>query len=107
MHPLFAMGNSQGVTLFTKVVNSQTVSMTLGEALNVNGAGQVHFHIIGAYLNKMGGNGAVIPDNVLTAQDIRDMWAEYAAKGYYEPFAGTKWYAGEIITYLQTNGIVL
>ena len=106
MHPLFHMGNSEGVTKFTKLnANNQTVSKTLGEALLVNAAGQVHFHMIAAYLNKMGGNGAVIPNNVLTAQDILDMWQEYAMKGYYEPFAGTKWYAADIVNYLTSNGI--
>ena len=106
MHPLFYMGNSEGVTKFTKVVNSQTVSQTLGEALGVQAAGQVHFHLIAAYLNKNGGNGAVIPDNVMTVMSILGMWQEYATKGYYEPFAGTKWYAAEIVSYLTTNGIV-
>lgn len=106
MHPLFYMGNSNGVTRFVKTVNNAEVSMTLGEALNVNAPEQVHFHIIAAYLNKLGGNGAVIPDNVMTVSSILGMWQEYATKGYYEPFAGTKWYATEIKAYLISNGIV-
>lgn len=106
MHPLFYMGGVQGVTKFTKTVNNQEVSKTLGEALQDHAAGQVHFHLIAAYLNKMGGNGAVIPDKVLTAQGILSMWQEYATKGYYEPMAGIKWYATEIVTYLTSNGIV-
>lgn len=107
MHPLFHMGNSEGVTKFTKLVNNnQVVSKTLGEALNVNAPGQVHFHLIGAYLNKMGGNGAFIPDNVMTVQDILGMWQEFATKGFYEPMAGIKWYAEDIVGYLKTNGIV-
>ena len=106
MHPLFHMGNNEGVTKFTKTQNNQIVSKTLGEALNVNAGGQVHFHIIGAYLNKMGGNGAIIPDNVMTAQDIRDMWQEYATKGFFEPMAGFKWFEAEIVDYLKSNGLV-
>lgn len=107
MHPLFAEGNSDGVTRFKKLnSNNVLVSMTLGEALNVNAPGQVHFHLIGAYLNKLGGNGAVIPDNVLTASDILGMWREYALKGYYRPFAGTQWYEADIVGYLISNGIV-
>lgn len=106
MHPLFHMGNNEGVTKFTKTQNNQIVSKTLGEALNVNAGGQVHFHIIGAYLNKMGGNGAIIPDNVMTAQDIRDMWQEYATKGFFEPMAGIKWLEAEIVDYLKSNGLV-
>jgi len=107
MHPLFAMGNSEGVTKFTKTVNSNIVSKTLGEALNVQAPGEVHFHIIGAYLNKMGGNGAVIPDSALTVQALLNIWTEYATKGFYEPFAGTQWDAGEIVNYLKSNGIVI
>ncbi|MCL2635922.1 MAG: hypothetical protein FWD50_04735 [Betaproteobacteria bacterium] len=106
MHPLFYQGGEYLKTSFIKQVDGQWVSMTLGEALEVNAAGQAHFHLIGAYLNKMGGNGAVIPDTVLTAQDILRIWQEYASRGYFEPMAGIKWYADEIVDYLKTNGIV-
>lgn len=106
MHPLFYKGGQEGVTRFTKRVGRRWESMTLGEAIQVNAPEQVHFHMIGAYLNKLGGNGAVIPDNVLTAQDILDMWQEFATKGYYEPMAGIRWYASEIKAYLLNNGIV-
>lgn len=106
MHPLFYQGSTQGVTQFTVSQNGALRSMTLGEALNVNTAGQVHFHLIGAYLNKKGGNGAFIPDNVMTVQDILDMWQEWASKGFYEPMAGVKWYDGDIVNYLKNNGIV-
>lgn len=80
--------------------------MTLGEAININASGQVHFHLIGAYLNKMGGNGAVIPDSVITTDGILTMWREYASKGYYEPTNGVKWYAEDIKSYLVSNSII-
>jgi hypothetical protein len=106
MHPLFYMGGAPGKTKFTKMDGNIEVSMSLGEAIKVNVSGQAHKHLIGAYLNKMGGNGAVIPDNVLTAQDILNIWQEYATKGYYEPMAGIQWYEEEIKAYLTSNGIV-
>lgn len=106
MHPLFYQGGSQGVTCFTKKVNGSWVSQTLGEALLVNAPGQVHFHIIAAYLNKKGGNNAVIPDTAITEQGIKDIWKEYATKGYYQPSATVKWYEAEIVNYLKNNGIV-
>ncbi|MDR0776725.1 MAG: hypothetical protein LBE81_08825 [Azonexus sp.] len=106
MHPLFYQGGEYLKTNFIKQVDGQWVSMTLGEALNVNAPGQVHFHLIGAYLNKWGGNGAVIPDTVLTAREILGVWQEYASRGYFEPMAGIKWHAEEIVDYLKTNGIV-
>ena len=102
MHPLFAMGPTEGLSRFTK----DGRSMTLGEALWVNTSEQVHFHLIGAYLNKMGGNGAVIPDNVITAQDILDMWRDWALNGRYEPMAGVTWSGSHIVAYLKSNGIV-
>ena len=107
MHPLFTMGNSEGVTKFTKTEGGKVVSQTLGEAISVNASGMVAFHLIGAYLNKMGGNGAVIPDKAITVAGILNMWSEYALKGYFEPTAGVKWYAAEIVAYLKSNGIVL
>jgi len=106
MHPLFYKGTTEGLTKFTIRQNGVWRSRTLGEALGVNAPGQVHFHLIGAYLNKMGGNGAIIPDNVMTVQDILDMWREWATKGYYEPMAGVRWGATQIVNYLTDNGIV-
>lgn len=102
----FLMGSVEGVSKFTKIVGTNTVSMTFGEALNVQAAGQVHFHLIGAYLNKMGGNGAVIPDVAITVEGILNIWAEYVTKGFYEPTAGVQWGPEEIKTYLISNGIV-
>ncbi len=106
MHPLFYQGGTPGVTEFIKLVKGKWVSMTLGEAINVNAPGQVHFYLIAAYLNKMGGHGAIIPDTVITAAGILNIWQSYAMKGYYEPIAGVKWYADDIKNYLQSNGIV-
>ncbi|MGK2952769.1 MAG: hypothetical protein ACSLEZ_10345 [Thiobacillus sp.] len=102
-HPIFKEGYTPGVTKFTKPGG---VSMTFGEALNEQAPGQVHFHLIGAYLNKKGGNGAVIPDSAITETGILTMWDEYATRGYYEPVAGVKWYGQEIVDYLKSNGIV-
>jgi len=106
LHPTFFKGNIVGVTKFTKIEGFKEVSQTLGEALNVNASGQVHFHLIAAYLNCLGGNGAVIPAHVMTPAGILAIWQEYALRGYYEPTAGVKWDAGQIVDYLKFNGIV-
>jgi hypothetical protein len=105
-HPTFKMGTVQGVSKFTKYVNGQWVSKSFGEALNIEASGQVHFHLIGAYLNKLGGNGAVIPDVAITVEGLLNIWSEYITKGYYEPTAGVRWDAEDIKTYLVSNGIV-
>ena len=80
--------------------------MTLGEVLLINVSGNVAKHIIAAFLNKLGGNGAVIPDSAITLLGIQNIWAEYAQKGYYEPMASVKWYEQDIVNYLISNGIV-
>lgn len=105
MHPLFWVGSIESKTKFTKTVNGTLQSKTLGEVLDVKAA-PVSKHLIGAYLNKMGGNGAVISDKAITVLGILTIWSEYATKGYYEPTAGVKWYEAEIVSYLKTNGIV-
>jgi hypothetical protein len=104
LHAIFYMGNSEGVTKFTKNPGNP-VSKTFGEALLVNTSG-IHVYLIAAYLNKLGGGGASISDKAITAAGILTMWQEYASKGYYEPFAGVKWYAPEIKNFLTSNGIV-
>lgn len=92
------------------VVNN--VSLSLGQVLQLSPNGspgdpdKVAFHLIGAYLNVNGGNGAVIPQHVIDSSVIKNMWTEWNTKGYYEPMAGVKWYATEIKNYLISNGIV-
>jgi hypothetical protein len=86
-------------------------SLSFGEVLNLPGGDardpqQVVFHLIGAYLNKLGGAGAVIPDNVLMLGDIIGIYSEWDLKDYFEPMAGIKWYAAEIKNYLVSNGLV-
>ncbi len=105
-HPTFKMGSDQGKTKFTKLVGGNWVSKSFGEVLDINVAGQVHFHLIAAYLNKLGGNGAVIPDVAITVEGILQIWSEYITKGFYAPTAGVEWGAEKIVTYLKTNGIV-
>ena len=105
-HPTFLQGSIAGETSFTNESNNTVTSKTLGEVLLINVSGNVAKHIIAAYLNKLGGNGAVIPDSAITLAGIKNMWAEYATKGFYEPMAGIKWYAQDIVNYLKSNGIV-
>jgi len=72
----------------------------------INSNGEVHRHLLAAYLNKKGGGGASIPNIVLTETAILTIWSEYAQNGFYAPFATVKWYDAEIINYLKSNGIV-
>ncbi len=59
---------------------------------------QLGAHIVAALLNAKKGW-----TPVLTEQAVKDMFNEWAAKGYYEPSANIKWSAADIVTYLKTT----
>ena len=40
---------------------------------------------------------------VLTVGQVQNIWSEYISKGYFEPTAGIKWYAAEVVAYLKTT----
>ncbi len=105
-HPRFTQGSIKNKTKFLKTVSTQVVSKTMGEVIAINSNGEVHRHLLAAYLNKKGGGGASIPEIVLTESAILAIWSEYAQNGFYAPFATVKWYDAEIINYLKSNGIV-
>lgn len=103
-HPLFSGVNRR----FYKQPDN-VISLTLVEVLSLVGppdAEQVAFHLIAAYLNVNGGNGAVIPPHILDSARVLQIWNEWDVKGFFEPTAGVKWYAAEIKAYLLSNGIV-
>jgi hypothetical protein len=56
------------------------------------------FHIVAAYLN-------VLTQKVsyLTVPVLANMWHDLVTYGYYEPAAGTKWYAEDVKNYLQST----
>lgn len=79
------------------------------EVLNIGGnqdPGKVAFHLIGAYLNCLGGGGSSISPLAMTVSGVLKIWVEWATKGYYEVTAGVQWRADEVKLYLKSNGIV-
>jgi hypothetical protein len=57
-------------------------------------------HLVAAYLNAMAGW-----TSFLTVQRIQSMFSEWSSTGYFEPTAGVKWDAAQIVNYLrQTQG---
>jgi len=92
--------------------------MTFGEAIKASNEnspsgvnsiapGQVAFHIIGAYLNILGGGGAKIAPEAMTVERLQTIWAEYASTLHYKPIAnGLVWNGEAIVAYLISNGIV-
>jgi len=60
---------------------------------------QLGGHLVAALLNAEMG----LTNNVLSVQGVKDMWNEYASKGYYEPTAGVQWGPAQIVDYLQST----
>lgn len=74
---------------------------TMFQVIWLGGGGdpyQLGAHIVAALLNAKRGW-----TPVLTEQAVKDMFNEWAAKGYYEPSAGVHWSGEDIVTYLKTT----
>lgn len=107
-HPTFA----GTIFMAPKKVGGGTRSLTMREVLNlptvpadvvsVPSINTVAHRLVGAYLNVQNGK---VPAVVMTSAGVATIWAEFNSRGYYEPMAGTKWYANEIIAYLANSGI--
>jgi hypothetical protein len=52
-------------------------------------------YMMAAYLNVVSGR-----VNFLSVEALQSCWNEWSTKGYYEPMAGQKWYASDIVSYL-------
>ena len=53
-------------------------------------------YLLAAYLNAAAGY-----TSFLTTTMVRQIWNEWSLQGYYEPIAGQKWFAADIVTYLS------
>jgi hypothetical protein len=65
---------------------------TLLEVLESGGGGSkaVARACVAALLNAKSGR---TPQTILSANDVLNIWQQYATKGYFEPIAGIKWYS--------------
>jgi len=59
---------------------------------------QLGAHIVSALLNARFGN-----TPVLSETQVVNIFNEWDLKGFYEPTAGVKWYAADIVAYLQST----
>jgi hypothetical protein len=75
---------------------------TMLEVIDINEAGgdnsAVGRYIVAALLNARSGR-----TPVLTETTVRNMWNDLVNRGYFEPTAGIRWTAPEIIAYLKTT----
>jgi hypothetical protein len=79
---------------------------TMFEVLTMShqsGYGALGGHICAALLNAQAG---LTPP--LSVAQVKELWNDYVVRGYYEPSAGIRWSAQDIVTYLLStmpNGI--
>ena len=59
---------------------------------------QLGAHIVAALLNAQKGW-----TPVLTVAQVKNIFNEWNDKGYFEPTAGIKWYAADIVYYLKST----
>ena len=80
---------------------TQYVGKTMLDVLNLMGGGvdALARHITAALLNAKAGLTPVLKAET----NVRDIWNEFVAKGFFEPSAGVHWGPDQIVTYLQTT----
>lgn len=91
-------------TMFNKVFSCNSVTnrtygatscMKILTPQSFDSAG-VGVYLMACYLNVLKGW-----TSFLTIEQVRAIWTEYQATGYYTPTAGTKWNASQIVFYLS------
>jgi len=65
--------------------------------------GGTNVHTLGRYMVAALLNACSGRTPVLGEDGVRDMWNDLINRGYYEPAAGMRWDAGDIVSYLQTT----
>ena len=65
--------------------------------------GGTNVHTLGRYMVAALLNACSGRTPVLGEDGVRDMWTDLINRGYYEPAAGMRWDAGDIVSYLQTT----
>ncbi|HUY03430.1 MAG TPA: hypothetical protein VMV33_09105 [Rhodocyclaceae bacterium] len=88
-HPLFA-GSFFGNQTLLEVMQNSTGGGTIA---------------LGGYISAALLNAAAGLTSVLSVAQVINIWAEFVANGYgyFEPSAGVKWYADDIIIYLKST----
>jgi len=62
------------------------------------GYGRLGAYVVAGMLNAASGR-----TPVLRVSQVIDMWNECVSRGYYEPTAGIRWDADEVVTYIRTT----
>lgn len=60
-------------------------------------------HIVAALLNAAKG---ITPPEVLSEVTVKNIWASFVSRGYYEPVGGIKWYADYSVPSSPSGGLI-
>jgi hypothetical protein len=74
---------------------------TMLEVIDITGASGLNSlgrYIVAALLNARAGRTPMLSETV-----VRNMWNDLISRGYYEPTAGIRWTATEIVAYIRTT----
>jgi hypothetical protein len=77
---------------FSQYHNETCKTILAGANCDVSKVAQ---YLMAAYLNVVSGR-----VNFLSVEALQSCWTEWSTKGYYEPMAGQRWYANDIVSYL-------
>ena len=99
--PLVGPAGTNGTAFHcpTTGLNGQTFgSLTMLDVLSASGGAYdaLGRYTVAALLNAKSGRVHVLPEST-----VRNMWNDCVTRGYYEPAAGVRWGAAEIVAYMQ------
>jgi len=99
--PLVGPAGTNGTAFHcpTTGLNGQTfANLTMLDVLSASGGAYdaLGRYTVAALLNAKSGRVHVLPEST-----VRNMWNDCVTRGYYEPAAGVKWGAAEIVAYMQ------
>jgi len=94
------VGDRQATKFHPCFAGQQCLDKTLLEVLDpaTGRASELARYIVAALLNAQAGK-----TPVLTVGNVKTIWSECAARGYYEISANVRCYPNEIVAYLKTT----
>lgn len=90
--------HSRTTGLDGRVFGSQTMLDVLQQNAGGGGYSALGSYVAAALLNAASGRTSFLKDVT-----IRTMWNDLVSKGYFEPTAGVRWNADQILTYLRST----
>jgi len=101
-----ALGATPGATLYHcpttglggRVFGNRTMINVIGMAGSGGNLDSLGRYIVAALLNARAGRTPVLDEG-----GVRNMWNDLVHRGYFEPTAGVRWSAPEIVAYLKTT----